>query len=236
MFWSLTFLTPVVTLIIVRAAEGTVICPRVWLILACLSVWGIRLAVHIGVRHNGEDFRYQDMRKGWMEGGLNMYYIKAFFYVFMMQGVFSLIVNSASLYVCIWSADDKLIWLDYIGLIVWLGGFVFELVGDEQLKMHLADKTPGKQKFIMWGLWRYTRHPNYFGEAVLWWGIWLIACSSKYGWATFFAPLFITILVRYISGVPLLEKKYKGRPDWEKYCQETSCFFPWFVSEANPNT
>jgi len=73
-----------------------------------------------------------------------MYYIKAFFYVFMMQGVFSLIVNSASLYVCIYSADNQLIWLDYVGLAVWLGGFVFELIGDEQLKMHLADKTPGK--------------------------------------------------------------------------------------------
>jgi steroid 5-alpha reductase family enzyme len=113
-----------------------------------------------------------------MEGGLPVYYIKAFLIVFMMQGLFSLIVNSASLFVCIWSVDDTLIWLDYVGLAVWLGGFVFELVGDEQLRIHLADKTPGKEKFIKWGLWRYTRHPNYFGEAVLWWGVWLITCSS----------------------------------------------------------
>jgi len=104
--WSLTFITPVVSLIILRAAENVVICPRIWLILACLLVWGLRLSIHIGLRHNGEDFRYQDMRKNWMEGGLNSYYIKAFLIVFMMQGLFSLIVNSASLYVCIWSADD----------------------------------------------------------------------------------------------------------------------------------
>ena len=131
MIWSITFLTPVVSLIILRFLDGTGVCPRIWLILACLTVWGIRLAVHIGVRHNGEDFRYKDMRKSWMEGGLPVYYIKAFLIVFMMQGLFSLIVNSASLFVCIWSVDDTLIWLDYFGLAVWLGGFVFELVGDE---------------------------------------------------------------------------------------------------------
>ena len=153
-----------------------------------------------------------------MKGGQGVYYVKAFLIVFMMQALFSMIVNSSGLFVCIWSGDDVLIWLDYIGLAVLIFGFVFECIGDHQLKMHLADKTPGKQKFIMWGLWRYTRHPNYFGEAVLWWGIWLIACSSKYGWATVYAPIFITVLVRYISGVPLLEKKYKGKPDWEKYC------------------
>jgi steroid 5-alpha reductase family enzyme len=109
---------------------------------------------------------------------------------------------------------------------------VIEVVGDYQLKYHIADKTPGKPKFITWGLWRYTRHPNYFGEAMLWWGIWIMTCSIPWGWATFFAPLSITVLVRFISGVPLLEKKYVGRPDWEIYCQETNCFVPWFVRKA----
>jgi len=99
------------------------------------------------------------------------------------------------------------------------------------LKMHLADRTPGKPKFIAWGLWRYTRHPNYFGEAVLWWGIWLIACAVEWGWVTVYAPLFITILVRYVSGVPLLEAKYKDNPEFQAYCEETNVFFPWFVSK-----
>ena len=95
----------------------------------------------------------------------------------MLQGLFSLIVNSAALYTAIYSASTTLIWPDYVGAAIWLFGFVFEWVGDHQLSVHLADKTPGKKKFIMWGLWRYTRHPNYFGEAVLWWGVWIIACS-----------------------------------------------------------
>lgn len=97
--------------------------------------------------------------------------------------------------------------------------------------MHLADKTEGKKKFIMWGLWRYTRHPNYFGEALLWWGIWVIACGIQWGWVTFFAPLFIGTLVRWVSGVPLLEAKYAERQDWKEYCHETNCFFPWFVNK-----
>ena len=71
-----------------------------------------------------------------------------------------------------------------------------------------------KPKFIKWGLWRYTRHPNYFGEAVLWWGIYLIACSIPYGYYTVFSPLFITLLIRYVSGVPFLERKYKSNPEF----------------------
>ena len=150
----------------------------------------------------------------------------------MLQFTFSLIVNSASLYTAIFTGTPGLVWTDYLGLAVWLFGFTFEAVGDYQLKVHLADKTEGKKKFIDWGLWRYTRHPNYFGEAVLWWGIWLIACSDYLGWVTFYAPLFIGLLIRYVSGVPLLEQKYKDKPEWQQYCHETNCFFPWFVNRS----
>lgn len=163
---------------ILYAAQGYGIPARVWLVVACVALWSIRLGLHIGLRHKSEDFRYVDMRNRWMEFGLTGYYIRAFIYVFMLQALFSLICNSAALYVTIFTATPGLIWSDYLGAIVWLFGFVFEVVGDEQLKYHIADKTPGKQKFIQWGLWRYTRHPNYFGEAVLWWGVWLIACSD----------------------------------------------------------
>ena len=95
-----------------------------------------------------------------------------------------------------------------------LFGFLFEWIGDEQLKRHLADESMGKSKFIKTGLWRYTRHPNYFGEAVLWWGIYLLACSVPWGFATVYAPLFITLLIRYVSGVPFLEAKYESNPEF----------------------
>ena len=99
---------------------------------------------------------------------------------------------------------------------------------------NFRDNPENRGKLIKSGLWRYTRHPNYFGEAVLWWGIYLIACSVTWGPVTFFSALFITILVRFVSGVPLLENKYKDRPEFMEYMQETNIFFPWFVRKASP--
>jgi len=145
----------------------------------------------------------------------------------MLQGLFSLICNSAGLYVQIYSVTKEIIWLDFVGLVVWFFGFLFEVIGDKQLENHIADKTLGKKKFINKGLWRFTRHPNYFGEAVLWWGIYLIACAVEWGWVTVWAPIFITYLVRFLSGVPMLEKKYKGNPEWEEYCARVNVFVPW---------
>ena len=233
----MTFVFPIVGLIIKRYLDGG---PgpdiRTWVVLGLVTTWALRLSFHIGLRHNGEDFRYQEMRKNWTAegGGYWGYLWRAFLYVFMIQALFSLISNCAALYVVIFSDSAYLIWLDYIGIAVWTFGFVFEWVGDEQLKRHLADKTPGKEKFIMWGLWRYTRHPNYFGEAVLWWGIYFIACGVRWGFVTIFAPLLISILVRYVSGVPLLEKKYETNPDFKSYCKETNVFMPWFVRKQIP--
>ena len=116
------------------AATNVIISARAILVFVLVSIWGLRLAYHIGIRHSKEDYRYVDMRNRWMEFGLSGYYLRAFVYVFMMQGVFSLIVNSASLFTVIFSSPGALIWLDYVGLAVWIFGFVFECVGDAQLK------------------------------------------------------------------------------------------------------
>jgi len=129
------------------------------------------------------------MRKRWSEGGQCGYYVKAYFYVFMFQGLMCLITQSACFFTIIFSVDNKLLITDYVGIAVWAVGLIIETVGDQQLKAHLADRTPGKTKFIKWGLWKFTRHPNYFGEAMLWWGPYLIACSTEWGWATVYAPL-----------------------------------------------
>ena len=178
--WGLTFLFPLLTLILKRYISDTSPAPdaRCWIVTTLVAIWAVRLCFHILKRHREEDFRYKQMRADWTEkGGPTGYYWRALVYVFMLQALFSIICNSAALYVIIYSKSDYLIWLDFIGIAVWIFGFVFELVGDTQLKNHIADKTPGKKKFINSGLWRFTRHPNYFGEAVLWWGIYLIACS-----------------------------------------------------------
>ena len=152
------------------------------------------------------------MRKGWEAKGTCYYYFAAFTFVFMMQALFSIIINSSALFVSIWSGPDFFA-LDVVGACLWAFGFIFELVADCQLQQFRNDSS-NRGKIIKSGLWRYSRHPNYFGEAVLWWGIYLIACSVEYGWITFFSALFITLLIRFVSGVPLLENKYKERPEF----------------------
>jgi len=106
-------------------------------------------------------------------------------------------------------------WTDIVGTLVWIAGFLIELNADSQLKNHLAFPQPGTGKFIKSGLWRYSRHPNYFGEAVLWWGIFIIACGMKDGWCTIYSPIAITFFLRFVSGVPFPEKKYKENPEWQ---------------------
>jgi len=96
------------------------------------------------------------------------------------------------------------------------------------LAQHLTNPQPGAGKFIRTGLWRYSRHPNYFGEAVMWWGIWIIACGISYGWVTVFSAIFITALIRFVSGVPFPEKKYAENEEWKIVCKETNVFCPWF--------
>merc|ERR1711865_142641 len=126
------------------------------------------------------------------------------------------------------SKGDKLIiWSDVAGLVVFIIGFLIEVISDEQLRLHMKDKSPGKEKFIKKGLWRYSRHPNYFGEALLWWGISLIASSLQYGYITVYSALFITVLIRFLSGVPFQERKYAENPEWQQYCKETNIFCLW---------
>jgi steroid 5-alpha reductase family enzyme len=171
------------------------------------------------------------MRKRWTEVSTSYYYWAAFIYVFMMQAFFSLIVNSAAIFVSVWSGPQFFA-LDVVGAAIWAFGLIFEIVADYQLQA-FRDDTSNRGKLIKSGLWRYSRHPNYFGEACLWWGTYIIACSVEWGWVTFYAPLFITLLVRFVSGVPLLEEKYKNRPEFKIYMKETNVFCPWFVSKVS---
>jgi steroid 5-alpha reductase family enzyme len=121
---------------------------------------------------------------------------------------------------------------DYLGWAVFAIGLVIETLGDIQLTRHIKNPDQKKGKFVKTGLWRYTRHPNYFGEAVCWWGIWITACSLPGGWKRVYAPIFITWLLTSLSGVPLLEKKQSKHPEWEAYASvTTSKFVPWFPKE-----
>lgn len=105
-------------------------------------------------------------------------------------------------------------WSDYVGFGMFALGFIFEAVGDAQLTTHIANTDPDKGKFCKTGLWRYTRHPNYFGEALLWWGLFVVSLGVPHGYVTVFSPIMMTFLLRYVSGVPLLERKARKHPEW----------------------
>jgi steroid 5-alpha reductase family enzyme len=121
--------------------------------------------------------------------------------------------------------------LDLVGVLVWAIGFSFETVGDYQLTQFLANPD-NRGRILKYGLWKYTRHPNYFGEVTLWWGVFLIALSVANGWMGIIGPLTISFLILRVSGIPLLERPFEGKPEWEEYKRRTSVFFPWFPKDA----
>jgi len=154
------------------------------------------------------------MRRSWERKGKLAYYLIAFFFVFIMQAAFSLVVNASVLWVILYStAKDPLTPLDYTGLALFLIGFCIEVAADASLYWFKRDPS-NKSKIIKHNVWRYSRHPNYFGEALLWWGVYIIACSVQNGYWTVISPIFITYLVRFLSGVPMLEQKQRKNPDF----------------------
>jgi steroid 5-alpha reductase family enzyme len=196
---------------------------RQWLALALVLAWGGRLALHIFARNRGreEDFRYAAWRRQWGRD----FVIRSFFQIFMLQGLLMLLV-AAPVLLIVGQEQPPLNWLDGLGFLVWLTGMLFEAVGDRQLAAFIRDPA-NRGRLMTSGLWAYTRHPNYFGEAALWWGMGIIALSAPNGWLGLAGPLLITLLLLFVSGVPLLEKKYAGRADWEEYKRRTSVFVPW---------
>jgi steroid 5-alpha reductase family enzyme len=211
-----------IILAIVGQLAMAAISKRGVLVLALVTIWGLRLSLHIGLRNQGkaEDPRYRKWREEW--GGHAT--VRAYFQLFLLQGFLIVVILIPATYILAHPGSD-LTWLDALGVVVWLAGFVFEAVGDFQLARFKND--PGNHgRVITSGLWKYTRHPNYFGEVALWWGVWLIACSVPGGMKTVFGPATITALILFVSGIPLLEKKYEGNIEFKEYQRRTSAFFP----------
>jgi steroid 5-alpha reductase family enzyme len=187
-----------------------------------VSIWGLRLALHIHARNKGktEDYRYLAWRKEWGK----WFYVRSYLQVYILQGTLLFLIVMPVLFINM-SAGSEFGLLDILGVAVWLVGFYFESVGDAQLARFIKDPM-NKGKLMQSGLWSYTRHPNYFGEVTQWWGIWLIALSVPNGWLAIIGPLTITILILKVSGIPLLEKKMEENPDFAEYKRKTSVFIP----------
>jgi steroid 5-alpha reductase family enzyme len=199
-----------------------VVTPRKTLLLVLVVLWGLRLAVHIGMRNRGkkEDYRYKQWREDWGD----TWVLRSYLQVFLLQGVFMLLITVPLVIANTYDAG-RLGLLDVVGVLVWGIGFFFEAVGDYQLTQFLRDPA-NRGKIMRYGLWQYTRHPNYFGEVTQWWGVFLIVLSVANGWMGIIGPLTITTLILKISGIPMLEKPFEGKPEWEDYKKRTSVFFP----------
>jgi len=197
---------------------------RKLLIALLVTAWGLRLSIHILWRNSckGEDFRYQVWRKA--AGGA--WWWQSFFKVFLLQGILMWIISAPLLAAQFRSAPERLTVFDFLGAAFWLIGFFFEAVGDLQLSRFKADPA-NRGKVMDRGIWRYSRHPNYFGDAAQWWGFYLIAAACG-GWWTVFSPVLMTLFLLRVSGVTLLEKSLASRPGYEVYIKTTSAFIPWF--------
>ncbi|HNX36815.1 MAG TPA: DUF1295 domain-containing protein [Candidatus Cloacimonadota bacterium] len=216
--WGLGFILIAIVSFILQPINA----PRMLLQSALVLIWGVRLALYIFIRNRGksEDFRYAKWRRDW-----GRYWIlRSYIQVFLLQGFFMLTI-AYPLFSFDPALSPGLNWLDYLGLLIWLTGFFFEAVGDQQMRS-FKQNPANKGKIMNQGLWRYTRHPNYFGESTMWWGLFLIALSNPHGWLAVFSPTIITFLLVRVSGVPLLEKKYADNPEYREYIRQTSSFIP----------
>ncbi len=195
--------------------------PRAGWLLAAVALWAVRLSAHIMWRNRGEpeDRRYQAIRAR----NEPRFWLKSLYLVFGLQAVLACVV--AAPVVVAGASGRPLQWLDTAGLLLLAFGLVFETVADAQLARFKGD--PANRGQVMdRGLWRYSRHPNYFGECCIWWGVYLAACAAG-GWWTVFSPLLMTFLLLKVSGVTLLEKDLEQRPAYRDYIARTSAFIPW---------
>jgi len=203
--------------------------PRKVLISSIATIWGLRLTLHVLLRNWGkpEDFRYQKWRS---ESG-KIWWIKSLFQVFILQGFLMWIISLPLLAAQLPSASSGLGVLDYAGLVLWLIGFFFEATGDIQLTRFRSNPA-NKGKILNWGVWRLTRHPNYFGDSTQWWGYFLIALAAG-GWWSVFSPVIMTLFLINVSGVAMLEKTLKEtKPGYREYMETTSAFIPWFPKKS----
>ena len=184
--------------------------------------WGLRLALRIGSRNlnKPEDFRYAEYRKKW-----KFFYLRSYFQIFIFQGIIIYIISLPVILSDVYPKKANLA-IFLIGLVLWIVGYIFEALGDYQLDTFLRLKHK-PSKYMSKGLWSITRHPNYFGEATMWFGIFIISLSlSRYGIYTIISPILITFLLTKVSGIPMVEKRWKDDPEWKKYAAKTPAFIP----------
>ena len=199
---------------------------RKWLISILVTVWGLRLSLYILWRNwgKGEDYRY----KQWRAEAGGSWWWRSYLKVFVLQGVLMWVISAPLLAAQYGVTPEKVTVLDILAVPVWLVGFFFEATGDWQLARFKSDPA-NKGRVLDSGVWRYTRHPNYFGDATQWWAYYLVAAAANGGVWTILSPILMTTFLLRVSGVSLLEKSLKStKPQYQAYIEATSAFIPWF--------
>jgi steroid 5-alpha reductase family enzyme len=226
LFWGFGF----VVIACVSLWKAELSTDRGWCLAVLCSIWGLRLTLHLWARNHGrpEDYRYAEMREKRGSG----FWLSSLWIIFWLQGAVMWVV-SLPLQVGNVSTDE-MSWLNHFGLVIWLIGFLFEAIGDFQLarfkrqaQKASSDAAVGRGGGVMdQGLWRYTRHPNYFGNALIWWGLTLVALQVDSIWLLI-SPILMTFLLLKVSGVAMLERSLAKRSsEYRDYMMRTSAFIP----------
>ncbi len=193
---------------------------RQWVVTILVTIWGVRLSGYIFIRNWGreEDFRYKQWREQWGKYAI----LRSYFQVYLLQGTLIIIFSAPVWIVHLFSTPGFHVW-DILGSLIWLTGWIIETVADIQM-LRFKKQRRDSSEILQSGLWKYSRHPNYFGESLIWWGVGVLAISVQYGWLTLLSPVLLTFFLLRVSGVTMLEKKYADQPTYQRYVEKTSPF------------
>lgn len=222
LFWGLGFV--VAGSVYFLNAEGLEL--RKILVMTMVVIWGLRLSVYLTWRNwgKGEDYRYQQFRRKY---GENRYWWISYFQVFILQGILMWLVSAPLLGAQFYGHEKNLGWLDAAGTLFWIIGITFEAGGDFQLARFKSNQA-NKGKVLDTGFWRYTRHPNYFGDASVWLGYAFFSIAAG-SYVPVMGSILMTALIIKVSGVALLEKNLNNtKPEYKEYIRKTNSFIPWF--------
>jgi len=217
-FWGLSFVMVCLIYAIINISNLNIAS---YVVFLCITIWGLRLSSHIFVRFKSrreQDERYTYITKSFIKNPI-LVYIKVFAVQAFLASMVTMVFLSATL------SSKYNPFLLFVGLIIWLFGIAYESIADMQLKNNIANKAGSLMKT---GLWKYSRHPNYFGELVQWLAIWLMVSGGEFAVAGLVGPLTIYILILFVSGIPPLEKHMASKKGWEDYKESTSIIVPWW--------
>lgn len=220
-FWSLGF----ILVTIISQAHLKRMDFRSIILCAMVLLWAIRLSyfLYCRKRGKGEDFRYHNMRKKWGEWAN----LKAYFLIFILQGALLLIVSSP-VPLILSKSNSPLKESDILAVLIFTIGFCIESIADYQM---MKFKRENQQGILTDGFWKFSRHPNYFGEFMVWWGIFFLSMADGPIFYSLIGPALLTFLLLKVSGIPLLEEKYKNNPEYLSYKKKTNAFFPWIPKD-----